>query len=148
MNAPRDRPFVLVHCHEMPRGLSPYRLGDRDGHDVAEVNDFLDAQATRGLSPRSLRAYGYSLLNFWSWLRSTARVLPELCARDLFEDYVRFQRGGDVEPAATTINHRLTVACCLYRYHAGRDLPARPGSLPHPYHSSVASPSGYHQESS
>ena len=92
MNAPGDSPFILVCCPEMPRGFSAYRLREREGCDVAEVNDFLDAQATRGLSPRSLRAYGYSLLNFWRWFHRVEKELSELRERDLFEDYVRFQK--------------------------------------------------------
>lgn len=143
MNEPGESPFILVCCPEMPRGFSAYRLREREGCDVAEVNDFLDAQATRGLSPRSLRAYGYSLLNFWRWFHRVEKKLSELRERDLFEDYVRYQKSAGVEPAGTTINHRLTSVCSLYRYHFSRELPAQSSSLSHPYHSSVASPSGY-----
>jgi len=42
----------------------PYRLLDDGGHEIAWANDFLDAQHLRLLSPRSLRAYAYDLLNF------------------------------------------------------------------------------------
>ena len=143
MNRASESGFHLEFCREMPRGFSPYRLRDGAGEELAEVNDFLDAQATRGLSPRSLRAYGYSLLNFWRWFHHVERELSELRERDLFEDYVRFQKSADVEPATTTINHRLTSVYCLYRYHFGRELPAQSSSLSHPYHSSVASPCGY-----
>ncbi len=134
---------VLSYRPETPRGYSPYRLLEASGKEVSEINNFLDAQATRGLSPRSLRAYGYSLLNFWRWFHRVEKELSELCERDLFEDYVRFQKSADVEPAATTINHRLTTVCSLYRYHFSRELPTRSSSLSHPYHSSVASPCGY-----
>ena len=135
--------FVLEFCRQMPRGFSPYRLRECAGEEVALVNDFLDAQATRGLSPRSIRAYGYSLLNFWRWFYSIKRDLSELRERDLFIDYVRFQRSAEPEPAGATINHRLTAVYALYRFHFGRDLAAQNASLTHPYHCSVASPGGY-----
>ncbi len=48
----------LRYRSETPPGFSPYRLCDSREKEVREVNDFLDAQATRGLSVRSLRAYG------------------------------------------------------------------------------------------
>jgi site-specific recombinase XerD len=127
----------------MPAAFSPYRLRSAEGEDVRELNEFLDEQATRGLSPRSLRAYGYSLLDFWRWLDSTGRKLTEIVERDVFLDYVRFQKSAALEPAPATINHRLTAVSCLYRSVCGRELPAAIDSPSHPYHSSVASPSGY-----
>ena len=42
----------------VPAGYSPYRLLDEAGNEVSQVNEFLDACAARGLSRRSLRAYG------------------------------------------------------------------------------------------
>ena len=140
---PSQPAYHLAICPESPRGLSPYRLRDHQGEDVATVNDFLDAQATRGLSQRSLRIYGYSLLHFWRWLGSVETEFCQLSERQLFLDYVRFQRTSEVEPAAATINHRLTAVSCLYRFHFGCDLPGQGTPASHPYHASVASPSGY-----
>jgi site-specific recombinase XerD len=139
-----ERDFVLVFSREVPRGYSPFRLFDRQGQEVEEVSSFLDAQAARGLSVRSLRAYGYSLLDAWHWLVRTKKPLEELSEADLLE-YVRFQQRSEA-PAPATVNHRLTALCCLYRFRTGEDLPAQKGALrtqSHPYHSSVASPSGY-----
>ena len=135
----------IISCRsDTAGGYSPYRLQDTSGSEVSTVNDFLDAQAARGLSPWSLRAYGYSLLNFWKWLSGESRTLSELNEADLF-DYIRFQKQtGQV--AAKTINHRLCTVCCLYRFHCGRDLPAGRRSFraqSHPYCSSVASDIGY-----
>jgi site-specific recombinase XerD len=139
----------LVLGAATPRGLSPHRLVDRAGREIAEVNAFLDAQATRGLSLCSLRAYGYSLLNLWRWLSQAPRALEELQEPDLL-DYIRFQRAMGTktgkEPSAKTINHRLTAARCLYRFSFGHDLPRGTRAFPrrtHPYQSSVASPTGY-----
>jgi site-specific recombinase XerD len=57
------------------------------------VNDFLDAQAARGLSLRSLRAYGYSLLNFSRWKTEAGCELSGLKEADLL-DYIRFQEAN------------------------------------------------------
>lgn len=143
MSSDHDSGFVLAFCPGRPAGFSPYRLRDRTGEDVVEVNDFLDAEATRGLSVRSLRAYGYSLLNFWRWLDSRGRGFSEISDRDVLLDYVRFQRNAAVEPAPATINHRLTAVSCLYRFRTGSELPIESPSSSHPYHSSAASPTGY-----
>ena len=139
------REFAIALCLDARGGFSAWRLRDNEGREVVEVNAFLDAQAARGLSPRSLRAYGYSLLNAWKWLTSAKRTISDLCEADL-ADYVRFQKTGAAKLAPATINHRLTALWCLYRFHTGDDLPTGKGTLrtlSHPYHSSVASPSGY-----
>lgn len=139
----------LRYRSETPSGFSPYRLCDSREKEVREVNDFLDAQATRGLSVRSLRAYGYSLLNFWRWLTQVGHDLSGLQESDLL-DYIRFQKHGPghrgSEVAPKTINHRLTVVRGLYRFHCGCDIPGGRGSYrvrSHPYHSTVRTGMGY-----
>ena len=139
----------LVSCKATSPGLSSHRLVDAAGNEIAVVNAFLDAQATRGLSPRSVRAYGYSLLNLWRWLSRERKALEDLQEPDLL-DYIRFQRADGEATARTTaaktINHRLTAARCLYRFCCGVDLPAGHQGFPrrsHPYHSAVGSQTGY-----
>jgi integrase len=140
VNRKPDQPpkYSLHHHPKAARGFSPYRLLNFEGTEVQEVNAFLDAQAVYGLSPRSLRAYGFSLLNFWRWLQSVAKkTLGELVEVDLF-DYVRFQKNNpareNTEVNPKTINLRLTAVRCLYRFHFGRDLPAGSGSFRAPTH--------------
>jgi len=135
--------YEISYRPATPPGYSPYRLVDASGTAVAAVNDFLDAQAARGLSIESLRTYGYSLLNFWRWFAEQPKSLGQLEEADLF-DYIRYQR--ETTNAANTLNHRLTAVRCLYRFHSGYDLPAGRRSFraqSHPYHNSVASESGY-----
>ncbi len=141
--------YCLRHRPETPRGFSPYRLLDPGGAEVGEVNEFLDAQATRGLSVRSLRAYGYSLLNFWRWITKEGKDLPTLQEADLL-DYIRFQKRGsgnqNTEVAPKTVNHRLTVVRSLYRFHSGHDIPGGRGSYrsrSHPYHNTAGAGAGY-----
>lgn len=119
MTAPK---ISLVFDPGVPSGDSPYRLEGPKEAEREIINGFLDAQAVRGLSVRSLRSYGYSLLNAWRWLIAAGRGLVDLCEVDLY-DYVRFQRRSSAETAATTINHRLIVLRALYRYHHERELP-------------------------
>src|SRR5208283_1529167 len=88
------------------------------------ANQFLDAQRLRGLSLRSLRAYAYDLLNLARWLAVASIELSGLTEGKL-TDYIHYQLEHQVQPAPRTINHRLTVAICLYRFHYGRDIPAQ-----------------------
>jgi site-specific recombinase XerD len=141
--------FRLAHKPDGSSALSPYRLEDAEGKEVPEVNEFLDAQVCRGLSPRSIRAYGYSLLNFWKWFSTLEKDLNDLDETQLL-DYIRFQISNAAEAdtiaAAKTINHRITSVRCLYSFHCNRDLPPGDRSCrtrSHPYYTGVASPTGY-----
>src|ERR1700688_1461063 len=116
----------LLHPPAIPASASPYRLIDHQGHEIAWANDFLDAQRIRQLSLRSLRAYGYDLLHFARWrLQHPSPTLPEMDESTLL-DYVRDQLNEEPRPTPQTINHRLGVLRCLYRFHAGHPLPAGP----------------------
>lgn len=104
-------------------GACPYRVLDEQDHEVAWVNDFLDAQHTRQLSPRSLRAYAYDLLHFARWFQSQPQAISDLTESTLL-DYVRHQLNQQPQPTPQTVNHRLTVIRCLYRFHHGQEIPA------------------------
>jgi integrase/recombinase XerD len=113
----------LTHQSATPAGTCPYRLLDEQGHETAWVNDFLDAQHLRQLSPRSLRAYAYDLLHFARWFRSQHQTLSRITESTLL-NYVRHQLNQQPQPTPPTVNHRLTVIRCLYRFHYGREVPA------------------------
>jgi len=112
----------LVLQKSSPASASPYRLVDAQGRELAFVNDFLDAQKLRQLSLRSLRAYAYDLLHLARWLRATRHSLARL-NQSLLLDYVRSQLDYLPKPAPQTINHRLCVLHCLYRFHYGQEIP-------------------------
>lgn len=114
----------LAHQPGVPASASPYRLLDEQQQSLDWVNDFLDSLRLRQFSLRSLRSYGYDLLHFarW-WLAAPARVLADL-NETLLRDYVRSQLDQQPQPAAQTINHRLDVVRCLYRFHCGEEPPA------------------------
>ncbi len=114
----------LVHQPTIPASASPYRLVDHQEQEITWANDFLDAQRIRQLSLRSLRAYGYDLLHFARWrLQHPSPTLLEMDESTLLE-YVREQLNEEPKPTPQTINHRLGVLRCLYRFHSGHPLPA------------------------
>lgn len=135
------RHFHLACCEPIAAGASPYRLLDSKDQEVSLINDFLDAQCIRGLSPRSLRAYGFDLLNFarW-WFQLSRRDLRRLNQSRLL-DYIRYQLEAKPKPTPQTINHRLVVLECLYRFHCGQDIPGSRTRLGHGY--SSWNPFGY-----
>ena len=114
--------LILIHRPSVPASASPYRLQDERGQEIVWANAFLDAQRIRQLSLRSLRAYAYDLLHFARWFHPP-RDLADL-TESTFLDYVRDQLGQLPPPTPQTINHRLGVLRCLYRFHYGREIPA------------------------
>jgi integrase/recombinase XerD len=94
----------------------------RGGRSTGQ-NAFLDAQRIRQLSLRSLRAYAYDLLHFARWFQDSSRPLSAINGSTLL-DYVRYQLDREPRPAPQTVNHRLTVVHCLYRFHYGQEIPA------------------------
>ena len=112
--------LALVH---LSAAACPYRLLDDADHEIAWANDFLDAQHLRQLSPRSLRAYAYDLLHFTRWFQSQSQALSEITESTLL-DYVRHQLSQQPQPTPQTVNHRLTVIRCLYRFHLGQEIPS------------------------
>jgi site-specific recombinase XerD len=131
----------LVYREPSPAGISPYRIVDHQDHEIRWVNAFLDAQHLRSLSWRSVRSYGYDLLNFarW-WCERKSMQLSRLNESHLL-DYVRHQLESLPKPTPQTVNHRLTVVRCLYRFHFGRELPHQRGSVQSVY--KTRSPFGF-----
>jgi site-specific recombinase XerD len=132
--------FHLLYRAASPASLSPYRVVDEQSREVGLVNEFLDAQQARGLSLRTLRAYGYDFLHFarW-WFPLSPRPFSHIDESTLL-DYVRSQLDHIPKPMPQTIYHRLSALRCLYRFHEGHDVPRRDGlaAAPRP-----RSPFGY-----
>ena len=113
----------VIYQPSLPASASPYRLRDEEGRELDWANAFLDAQRLRQLSLRSLRAYAYDLLDFARWFEPQRRPLAEMTESTLV-DYVRHQLEQPPKPSPQTVNHRLDVVRCCYRFHTGRDVPA------------------------
>jgi site-specific recombinase XerD len=115
-------------------------LVDAQDREIAWANTFLDAQRVRQLSLRSLRAYAYDLLHFARWLQLAPQPLSEITQSTLL-DYVRHQLDREPQPSPQTVNHRLGVVHCLYRFHYGREIPAGQSHFQRVY--TKRSPLGY-----
>jgi site-specific recombinase XerD len=109
----------------LPPSSSPYRLLDEQEHEIDWANSFLDAQRRRQLSLCSLRAYAYDLLHFARWSQLPLSELTE----SVLLDYVGYQLDQQPQPTPQTVNHRLTVVHCLYRFHQGQEIPSGPSHL-------------------
>jgi integrase/recombinase XerD len=114
----------LVCQNSLPASASPYRLRDHREREVPWANQFLDAQKLRQLSLCSLRAYAYDLLHLARWFNHTRHSLDKLNQSRLL-DYVRDQLAHQPPPTPQTINHRLCVLRCLYRFHYGQGIPGK-----------------------
>jgi site-specific recombinase XerD len=132
--------LTLAYQSASPVDTCPYRLLDEQGHEITWVNDFLDAQHVRRLSPRSLRAYAYDLLHFARWFQSRPQTLSAITESTLL-DYVRSQLNQKPQPTPPTVNHRLTVIRCLYRFHHGQEIPSGRSHFQRIY--TTRSPLGY-----
>lgn len=133
--------LTLVHQFTVPASASPYRLQDESGQEIVWANAFLDAQRIRQLSLRSLRAYAYDLLHFARWWgHRPSQALAEITESTLL-DYVRHQLDQETQPTPQTVNHRLGVVHCLYRFHYGRQIPAGQSHFQRTY--TTRSPLGY-----
>ena len=130
----------LVHRLSISASASPHRLVDAQGGEIAWANAFLDAQRIRQLALRSLRAYAYDLLHFARWLELAPQPLSEITESTLL-DYVRHQLDREPKPSPQTVNHRLGVVHCLYRFHYGREIPAGQSHFQRTY--TKRSPLGY-----
>jgi site-specific recombinase XerD len=130
----------VVYQPFLPASSSPYRLLDAQDHEIVWANAFLDAQRLRQLSLRSLRAYAYDLLHFARWLETSQPALDQITESTL-QDYVRHQLDQKPQPAPSTVNHRLGVVRCLYRFHYGLEIPGGQSHFQRAY--TRRSPLGY-----
>ena len=134
--------LFLVHRPTVLASASPYRLLDEHGQEIAWANTFLDAQRIRQLSLRSLRAYAYDLLHFARWW--SGKLLPQPLSEiteSTLLDYVRHQLEQQPKPTPQTVNHRLGVVHCMYRFHYGCEIPAGQSHFQRTY--TTRSPLGY-----
>jgi site-specific recombinase XerD len=117
-----------------------------DGQElIVDANDFLKAQALRGLAPNTIRAYAFDLLWLYRWLATTDLTVHVLAEPDLI-GFIAAQRQQNAAPAS--INRRLTTARQLYRFCTGQSMPRGPRSTspsPHYKGRGRAGPLGLHR---
>ena len=117
---------------DLGAGRSPWRILDEAGQSVAWINDFLDGQAVRGLSPLTLRMYGIQLLHFGRWWnrRYGDWKMPPAT---MLAEYIRAQLEEQPPPETGTINARLGMVHRLCRFHFGEQAEWQDTSLRHRY---------------
>jgi len=116
-------------------GMSNYRLIDRAGKEIKQVNNYLDTLAVRGLSEKTMSTYAYHLLDFWKW-KTKKNIRLKNITKNTLLDYVQYQQ-QTANPAPVTINHRLTVIGCLYQHYFNRYIPNRSYRSEEEVHSSI-----------
>jgi site-specific recombinase XerD len=131
--------FRVVMNDTVPASASPYRLLDDRGRELTWANEFLDAQRVRQLSLRSLRAYAFDLLDVARWFQAQHHSLAQL-NQSLVLKYVSDQMQHSPQPTSRTVNHRLDVLRCLYRFHYEKEIPGKK-SFRRTY--TIRSPLGY-----
>src|SRR4029077_3796992 len=80
------------------------------------------------------------LLHLARWLHLTRHPLAKI-NQSLLLDYARYQLDQLPKPTPSTINHRLGVLHCLYRFHYGREIPGGKAHFHRNY--TTRSPLGY-----
>ena len=113
-------------------GRSPWRILDDAGQPVAWLNEFLDAQAVRGLAPLTLRMYAVQLLHFgrwWSRMYGEWRLPPST----MLAEYIRAQLQQQPPPETGSINARLCLVHRLCAFHFGEEAGWQDLRLRHRY---------------
>ena len=116
---------------EEARGTGLFRVLD-DAGPVEEINAFLHAVTTRGLSPLTVRAYAFDLAAAYRWMAAAGRTLSELTRADL-HGFVAHERARGAKPAS--INRRLVALRLLHRFWYPHGMSTVAGtSLPSPHY--------------
>ena len=83
---------------EETQGTGLFCVVDDTG-PVEEINAFLRAVTTRGLSPLTVRAYAFDLVAAYRWMAAAGRPLSELTRADL-HDFVAYEQARGAQPNA------------------------------------------------
>jgi integrase/recombinase XerD len=126
--------FRTVYQEDLAGGLSPFRVVDEQGRELAWLNRFLDAQMLRGLQPLSLRQYAIVLLHFVRWWSGQPDVdvthfTAEQFTESTLVDYVRSQLAAKPKSNPETINLRSSLLRRLFRFYFHDEMPYGPYRL-------------------
>jgi site-specific recombinase XerD len=107
-----NQPVFLAYV----ASIGSYRLDGVIGKELlGYANEFLAYAELRGLSPATVRAYGYDLVSFFRWFdpRRTRRQLETV----EFLKFVEFLKSRNFEP--TSINRRVMSCMMFYQFIFG-----------------------------
>jgi integrase/recombinase XerD len=100
-----------------------FEVMNGEGKSADEINRFLETLSLRGLSPCTVKSYGYDLIVIHKWLKKEKRDLEELKGKDLF-DFVRHERARGQAPRS--INRRLITLRVHFHFLYERDVESGP----------------------
>jgi integrase/recombinase XerD len=98
------------------KGSGKTWLYTQGSYDVTQANEFLKTLQIRGMSPDTLRSYGYDLVAFYRWLPNLGKDVASLTPQD-FIDFVDKQRQAGLAPRS--LNRRLTTVQSFWRFCGG-----------------------------
>lgn len=101
--------------------------------ETIDMNRFLNILSLRGLSPYTVRSYGYDLIVIHRWLRKQNLQLKTVKGKDLY-DLILFDKNHGL--GAKTINRRLVTIRIYYRFLFDKEIEQGPG---------INSPSGHYR---
>jgi site-specific recombinase XerD len=108
-----------------------YLLIDQRG-PIEGASQFFAALESRGLSPRTIRAYAFDLLSLFRWMEQWGKTIEEINQSDMIE-FVKEERKRGAHPRS--INRRLLVCHLFYRFLTDQEIgPAMGTSLPALYY--------------
>lgn len=103
-----------------------------DGIPMIDPNKYLSALGTRGLSPQTIRAYGYDLVHLFRWLEISGKKFDQINKADLV-DYIQYQKELGAQPRS--INRRLVVCESYHWYLFDKPIASAKGvNSPAPYY--------------
>ncbi len=107
-------------------------LIEEDKGPIEGASRFFAALESRGLSPRTIRAYAFDLLSLFRWMEQDGKSIKEINQSNLIE-FVKEERRRDAHPRS--INRRLLVCHLYYRFLTDCEIKPAPGtSLPASYY--------------
>ena len=112
-----------------------YWILAEDPKEFEGANQFLESLKTRGLSPRTIRAYSYDILSIYNWLRdcNLGKSIVDLFQADLIE-FIKWQNSKEANPKS--INRRLITCRLLFEFLTGGAIPGNRG---------ITLPSGFYK---
>ena len=103
----------MTACAKLHPQSGRYHVVDDTTGPVEEINAFLEAVYTRGLSLLTVRAYAFDLAAVYRWLEGYGKELSCLSQADLL-NFVAHERDRGAQPGS--INRRLTVCRLLFEF--------------------------------
>ena len=115
------------NCRMIPNQTEGgYHLRHKDKELEQLTTSFMERLRIRGLSPKTIEAYGYDLVYFFRWLDLFGKHVSQLIYQDLFE-YTKHQVDSGAKPRS--VNRRLVVCRLFIAFLSDRDISVHPSHM-------------------